>query len=222
LAGFLSVDPTWESADLTKPQSWNRYSYVLNNPINLTDPDGRAWNDIFKEEWWKGKFNEWFPPKQVAANDPNREAVRQAGYSDEQAERMANPSGAAQRGLNEAGATLAAEGTKQAAVQGAVLAGPGLLRAALKPFNAELTQVGRALTKHPEVVGLEKGTLRQTLRTDAALNRAGADALKGIIRSGVRTTPTLPRYGQVVQIQVPGGYGARWYSDGRFIGFINP
>lgn len=22
------------------PQSWNRYSYVLNNPLKLTDPDG--------------------------------------------------------------------------------------------------------------------------------------------------------------------------------------
>jgi RHS repeat-associated protein len=39
---FLSVDPTWESADLGKPQSWNRYSYVMNNPINATDPDGRV------------------------------------------------------------------------------------------------------------------------------------------------------------------------------------
>lgn len=38
---FLSVDPTWESADLGKPQSWNRYSYVWNNPVNATDPDGR-------------------------------------------------------------------------------------------------------------------------------------------------------------------------------------
>ncbi|HEV7765460.1 MAG TPA: RHS repeat-associated core domain-containing protein [Thermoanaerobaculia bacterium] len=39
---FLSVDPTWESADLGSPQSWNRYSYVLNNPINDIDPDGRC------------------------------------------------------------------------------------------------------------------------------------------------------------------------------------
>lgn len=39
---FLSVDPTWASADLGKPQSWNRYSYVQNNPINRIDPDGRA------------------------------------------------------------------------------------------------------------------------------------------------------------------------------------
>jgi RHS repeat-associated protein len=42
LGRFLSVDPAWESAGLAKPQSWNRYSYVLNNPINYTDPDGRV------------------------------------------------------------------------------------------------------------------------------------------------------------------------------------
>ena len=38
---FLSVDPIWESADLAAPQSWNRYSYVRNNPIGNTDPDDR-------------------------------------------------------------------------------------------------------------------------------------------------------------------------------------
>ncbi|HEX6216880.1 MAG TPA: RHS repeat-associated core domain-containing protein [Vicinamibacterales bacterium] len=42
LGRFLSVDPTWESADLARPQSWNRYSYVMNNPVNMTDPDGRC------------------------------------------------------------------------------------------------------------------------------------------------------------------------------------
>lgn len=41
---FLSVDPTWASADLGTPQSWNRYAYVRNNPVNLTDPDGREPN----------------------------------------------------------------------------------------------------------------------------------------------------------------------------------
>ncbi|HEX8618501.1 MAG TPA: RHS repeat-associated core domain-containing protein [Thermoanaerobaculia bacterium] len=39
---FLSVDPVWVSTDLRQPQSWNRYSYVRNNPINRIDPDGRA------------------------------------------------------------------------------------------------------------------------------------------------------------------------------------
>jgi RHS repeat-associated protein len=38
---FLSVDPTWESADSRNPQTWNRYAYVRNNPVNRIDPDGR-------------------------------------------------------------------------------------------------------------------------------------------------------------------------------------
>jgi RHS repeat-associated protein len=37
---FLSVDPgrDW---DLRHPQSWNLYTYALNNPVNRVDPDGR-------------------------------------------------------------------------------------------------------------------------------------------------------------------------------------
>jgi hypothetical protein len=45
---FLSVDPTWSSADLGRPQSWNRYSYVTNDPINRFDPDGRAGERVVK------------------------------------------------------------------------------------------------------------------------------------------------------------------------------
>jgi len=37
---FLSVDPG--SYSLFKPQSWNRYGYVRNNPLNTTDPTGRC------------------------------------------------------------------------------------------------------------------------------------------------------------------------------------
>lgn len=37
---FLSVDPARESALLEAPQSWNRFAYVLNNPLKLVDPDG--------------------------------------------------------------------------------------------------------------------------------------------------------------------------------------
>jgi RHS repeat-associated protein len=45
VARFLSVDPGPPSARV--PQSWNRYAYVLNNPINATDPDGQL------PEWLK-------------------------------------------------------------------------------------------------------------------------------------------------------------------------
>jgi RHS repeat-associated protein len=39
---FLSVDPERESVNIRAPQTWNRYSYALNNPVLYIDPDGRA------------------------------------------------------------------------------------------------------------------------------------------------------------------------------------
>ena len=41
LARFLSVDPVIPTGAMRKPQMWNRYSYVANNPMNRTDPDGK-------------------------------------------------------------------------------------------------------------------------------------------------------------------------------------
>lgn len=38
---FLSVDPSGRSARADEPQTWNRYEYAQNNPLNRIDPDGR-------------------------------------------------------------------------------------------------------------------------------------------------------------------------------------
>ena len=102
-----------------------------------------------------------------------------------------------------------------------------LFRRALASFRVgSLTHAGRALTKHPEVVGLTKQTLRQAYGTDTAINRAAHDALKQMMRRGVRTRPVLPRYGAIIQCQIPGSFDARWYATGiqagAFIGFIGP
>jgi RHS repeat-associated protein len=41
---FMSPDPSMESVRMDNPQTWNKYSYVLNNPLELTDPTGETWN----------------------------------------------------------------------------------------------------------------------------------------------------------------------------------
>ena len=39
---FTSADPKQFNAKfLSNPQKWNKYSYTLNNPLALVDPDGR-------------------------------------------------------------------------------------------------------------------------------------------------------------------------------------
>jgi hypothetical protein len=42
------------------------------------------------------------------------------------------------------------------------------------------------------------------------------------MRIGIRTESTSARYGSIITYQIEGGYGARRFSNGDFIGFINP
>lgn len=40
---FTSIDPLLASGDPANPQSWNRYSYTINNPLKYVDPSGLIW-----------------------------------------------------------------------------------------------------------------------------------------------------------------------------------
>lgn len=42
LGRFLSMDPAERSMDPAVPQSWNRYTYAMDNPLRYRDPDGEA------------------------------------------------------------------------------------------------------------------------------------------------------------------------------------
>jgi RHS repeat-associated protein len=63
---FTSPDPLLASARLTDPQTWNRYAYVRNDPVNMIDPDGGAVIDpsvyqFYQSQFWTGnEFNAWF------------------------------------------------------------------------------------------------------------------------------------------------------------------
>ena len=51
---FTTVDPLGASARVVNPQTFNRYTYVLNNPLRYVDPDGMkekdAWDQLSEAE----------------------------------------------------------------------------------------------------------------------------------------------------------------------------
>jgi RHS repeat-associated protein len=62
---FTTPDPLMASGKVWNPQSWNRYAYVGNNPLNITDPLGLE-GDEDKKPWWylpaTCKPGEWCKP----------------------------------------------------------------------------------------------------------------------------------------------------------------
>src|SRR5665648_235979 len=74
---FLSADPYVQDAGLT--QSYNRYSYCLNNPLKYTDPSGYKWH----WKWLNPLY--WFSEGMQAINDNTkglREKMTDAGIPD--------------------------------------------------------------------------------------------------------------------------------------------
>ncbi|MDZ4798873.1 MAG: RHS repeat-associated core domain-containing protein [Bryobacteraceae bacterium] len=85
---FTSPDEPFADQDPAEPQSWNLYTYGLNNPLRYTDPDGRAhWdeNNSYVGDkdgecqkvgsgtlCWSDKNQQWgTPPAAITAADLN-------------------------------------------------------------------------------------------------------------------------------------------------------
>ncbi len=84
-----------------------------------------------------------------------------------------------------------------------------------------LTIAGRALLKHPHIVGAKTGAeILKVLGTNKAVNEAAADAIKFLIRFGSKTVKTTKQFGRVVDYKLPSGMGVRFGANNTFITFL--
>jgi RHS repeat-associated protein len=100
------------------------------------------------------------------------------------------------------------------------LAGRHIANATKLYRNGPLTNAGRALTKHPNVIG-ESGNILQKLGGAGNVNKAAARALNNIIRNGTMTTKVTKAFGEVIEYKLPNGIGARFSATTHeFITFL--
>lgn len=82
---FMSPDPSNLSADFWLPQTWNRYSYALNNPLTVVDRNGQ-WpgyiHDEIIEQAFPGMSKEGIQAMEDASshmdNDPGQQSAANA------------------------------------------------------------------------------------------------------------------------------------------------
>jgi len=84
-----------------------------------------------------------------------------------------------------------------------------------------LTKAGRALAKHG---GRESSVFPKPMGTPMQINLQGQDILEQILNHPQKTITqqNLPKFGNVIDIKIPGKYGVRYYRNGEFIGFLEP
>ncbi len=98
----------------------------------------------------------------------------------------------------------------------------GAFKNAISPFKGgNLTNAGRAVTKHPQYFGFESmEALQKVYRSPEAINNLASSRLKDVLRNGTMTTGAGGRYPNGwVTYTLPNGNAASWGVDGSFIGF---
>ena len=87
--------------------------------------------------------------------------------------------------------------------------------------RAELTKAGRALAKHG---GRKVTVFPKPKGPPSQINQQGQAILESILNNPGKTVikHELPKFGNVIDIKIPGKYGVRYYQNGNLIGFLEP
>ena len=85
LGRFITPDPLLSSAYPTSPQSWNRYSYVMNQPMNAIDPSGLF---IWSEELGGNLTDDQLRKNQCAAAQCTADEIRAGKRSKAEVDRI--------------------------------------------------------------------------------------------------------------------------------------
>ena len=129
---FVTADPL--IGDPTNGQNYNRYSYVLNNPTNLTDPTGFAAEDCSKPDSCVTS-NKQECTKDCKETDKDGNVIHYSVNADGEAEvtKVEHPPAKSQNGQNKENAKLSAgTGGGQDAMEFAFGIGTGLVNEVLK------------------------------------------------------------------------------------------
>ncbi len=243
LGRFLSADPFVPDPDNT--QSFNRYSYVYNNPLSFTDPSGFCAPPECGTEVVGGPLYDRephfssSPPDYrhgIPLNDPSLlfAKIRDADW--EQIAKDWWPGyqlgsciyesisgegcGATKWTMAIIGAVPlpAAKGAQAARGLGSL---DDLSRAAGALDRGGLSAAGRQLQKH----GSRSGSAFPGARGNpAAINRQAQDIVDELLTTPGTSSVTRhhARFGDVLEIRAPDGRGLRYGADGKFFGFLEP
>ena len=156
LGRFIQADT--EISDLGNPQSYNRYSYVGNNPLKYTDPSGHSWIP-----WWEEVKGEW------ALNDMVRAHTEYANYHQYMSQGQKVPTASSL-------SAVAAAGNATAGVADAYLTtGQELATAGLATGVIAIKQVGNRMGEAP---GLLARLFGKKAVTEGISSFKSFDALK--------------------------------------------
>jgi RHS repeat-associated protein len=199
LGRFLSVDPILGTP--VRPQSWNRYAYVSNNPLNLTDPSGKVetafrcdenGDDCYYETTQKAEdYTAW--DTAADAIDGSFETVfEMSGVGNVMA------------GIYNDNPVQMAAGVGQELMW----AGPSAVTSALKPAAGATSSLIVNLGGEGEVAGANVVNVQPTM--DAALHASTKTSQQIVVASGDALPFRTGSVSSVVTNNVPVGQGSTW------------